>query len=43
MRETRKTAPFQDFLTLPPGWFAKGRISRAFYAAFRPLFRQVGR
>jgi hypothetical protein len=23
---------------MPPGWFARGRISRAFYAAFRPLF-----
>jgi hypothetical protein len=29
---------FQDFLTLPPGWFGRGRISRAFYSAFRPMF-----
>jgi hypothetical protein len=23
---------------MPPGWFARGRISSPFYAAFRPLF-----
>jgi len=27
---------------MPPGWFARGEILRAFYADFRPLFRQIG-
>jgi hypothetical protein len=38
-----KMAPFQAFLTLPPGWFGRGRISSPFYAAFRPLFSGAGR
>ena len=33
-----KRALFQAFLTPPPGWYGRGRISRAFYAAFRYLF-----
>jgi hypothetical protein len=35
--------PTQAFPTLPPGWYGRGRISRAFYGAFRPLLWRGGR